>query len=170
MSLDKEKFDYEEELKINTNNLREECMEQPYLLMKYSEAQAGARRVLADAAEEVKVIRSQLIRDCLEKAVDEKLKKPTQSEIEADYRTSQLHKDAKTALIEAEEDVNLLTAAVSAFHTRKDMIVNIIRLLGMNYFAEVQVPGSVQEATANAGATNTREAVREKRRRKSKEE
>lgn len=136
-------MNYEEDLKIDPDQLDVECLNQAEKFFKYSEQLAYADKAAKKAHEKVKVIRSELVKE----AREEGAKNANQEE--AYYRTNRKHKEAKDELIEAEFEKDLLQASVFAFSHRKTMLENLIRLHGQNYFAGPEIPRDLKEFAEN---------------------
>lgn len=128
-------LDIDRDLSIDPDNLDVECLRQPTLFARYAKKEAEAKRRYAQAWENVKVVRSELV---LEAADDKTLKNATQQE--AYYRDNKKHREAKKALVEAEYEMNMASAAVSALHQRKYTLENLAKLMAMEYFAKPAVP------------------------------
>jgi len=150
-----EELDFERDLQIDPDALDVEWLEQPGLYMRYCRASAQAQRKFKHAEQNVKVVRSQLIKEA-EETLDGK---PSAQKIEAYYRDHPRHKEAKEAAIQAEYEANLLQNAVFAFNQRKTSLEELVRLHGMSYFAGPTEPRNLSEATKEALATG-RETAR----------
>lgn len=128
--MDKE---YENDLKIDPDKLDQEWLNQSNLFMKYAEMAAEAKKKMDEAAENVKVVRSVLIKEC-----KYKFKKATAQEVEAYYREDKRHKSAKQKQIQAEFEYNILNNAVFAFHQRKTALENLTKLWVGQYYSSPQ--------------------------------
>jgi hypothetical protein len=143
-----EELDYENDMAIDPDQLDIAALEQSNLAMKYSTAAADFDRAAKHAAERVKVLRSQLVRDvtsdpegCLGKGL-----KATGAVIEAYYRNDEGYKEAKDAVIEAEYQRDLAKAgAVNISYQRKKMIEILAQLLQAQYFCGPSVPRDLSE-------------------------
>lgn len=166
-------LNYEEEIEIDPQALDVEWLDQPRRFLKYSRHEAETKRKLALAHENLKVIRSQLIKEA-----QEVLAKATAPTIEAYYRDHQKHIEAKQQFIDAEYEANIASSAVFAFQQRKMALENLVRLGGMDYFARPTEPRDLpvevdrfkkaREADSEERNTKRAENSRQKRRTRGK--
>jgi len=131
---------YELDIEIDADELDVECLRQASLFGKYSQAEAKAKRHYALAYENVKVIRSDLI-----KLASGNKELGNAQKVEAFYRTHPKHIEAKKELIEAEYEMNIATSAVFAFNQRKSMLENLVKLAMSDYFARPSEPRNIKE-------------------------
>ena len=83
--------DYIEDILIDPEELDMEWLEQPQLFARYGKISVEMKRDTADAEEEVKTIRSELVKE-----VKEEEPSSTMQEVEAFYRTHKRYKKAKS--------------------------------------------------------------------------
>ena len=153
--------DFRKDLEIDPIALDIAIIEQPQLFYRYSKMLADAEKEVKQTHERLKVKRSELIKEanedpdgCLGTGV-----KPTAAPVEAYYRNHQEHKDAKTALIDAEHERDLLNACVFSIRQRKDTLQGLIQLAIMGYFSTPKDPRNLAiELDKRKG---TRGAIRE---------
>lgn len=133
-------YNFDEDLEIDPDNLHIAWINQPGLMMKYAELQAQAKKRMELAHEKVKVTRSDLIKKI-------KLRNPsmTQQQVEASYRKSKEHKNAKKRQIKAEYEYNLLCGAVTAMSHKRTSLENLVRLHGQQYFAGPSMPKTIDK-------------------------
>jgi hypothetical protein len=131
---------YNEEIEIDPDALDVECLRQASLFMKYSQREAREKRNVALATENVKIIRSELIKLA---AGNKDL--GNAQKVEAFYREHPKHKEAKQELIEAEYQLNIATSAVFAFNHRKTMLEKLVQLAMADYFARPSEPRDVRK-------------------------
>lgn len=149
----KEEFDYESDIAIDEDDLFNEWLAHPNLAFKYGKALAKAKKEHSNAWEDLKVARSEIIKD-----YKEDNPKATGPMIEAHYRTHNYHIDAKSVLIEAEYKVNLLQTASDNFnYQRKEALKNLVKLRGQDYY-------SSEDKDFDKEATKQKIANRRKRR------
>jgi len=136
-------MDYELDMQIDPNTLDIEWIEQTSLAMKYGKEFVEAKKVAAQAHENVKVTRARLIKrankkpdKCLGEGI-----KPTDAKVEAYYRNHEDHKTAKQELIEAQYEMDLIEIAKNEISfTRKAALENLVKLYTSNYFAGPELP------------------------------
>lgn len=133
-------LNYEEDLEINPDALDVECLRQPTLFYRYSAHEADCKRTLAEAHEDLKTIRSELI---MEARQDKSIKNAQQ--LEAYYRTDPRYIKVKDKMIQAEYEANMASTAVWAFNTRKAQLENLVKLALADYFARPAEPRNLSE-------------------------
>ncbi len=160
-----EEFNYDRDLEINKNDLRRECSSQPKLLMKYVKEVARQSKEVKFTKETLAKVRSRLTT----KLIKSRDKKPLVSEIEAYIIEHEDYQTTVQNLINLEYEYDILKGTITAFHHRKDMIQETIRLMNMNYFSAVEIPlaadeSGVGEKMKERASTGTREKINKKRR------
>ena len=139
------KLDYAKDMIIDPEALDIENLTQADLEREYIEQLSDLRKEKEYAHEEVKTVRSELIRDAFEdpekccNKVDGK--PPTAPQVEAYYRTHEKYKNAKQELIEAEDAYLVAQDMKDNIHfTRSKAIDNLVRLHAQSYFEGPTVP------------------------------
>lgn len=124
-------YNYNEELKIDVFALHKAAQEQHVLLMKYAEAYAKAKKILAAKERELKVRRAQIGKETRE----------AYAKITADAvkEIIEIHPDVvrlEQEAIDCAYHANLMWSAVEAFKDRKYEISEIIDLYKIGYFSQ----------------------------------
>ena len=133
-------LDFNTDIEIDPSALDVELLRQATLFYKYSKHEAKMKKELAEAQEQVKTIRSELIR---ETADDKTIKNAQQTE--AYYRNDPDYQEAKRKAVEAEYEANMAAAAVWAFNQRKVNLENLVKLALADYFARPNDPRDLQK-------------------------
>lgn len=135
-------MNYEEDMRIEETALDVEWLEQAELAIKYGQIYAEAKKDVAVAEEELKVIRSELIRDANDDPEGTCGKaKPNAGDIEAYYRNHPDHKEAKKELIDLQYELDMAEIAKNEISfTRKLALENLVKLHAQQYFAGPKVP------------------------------
>ncbi len=123
------KFDFENEIFINLDDLHEEWRSHAGKRKKYADEVTHLEKVKQKAHEKVKVVRSQLIKEAKE------AKLSSADLREAFYREHNDHKVAKDNQIEAEYELGMAWNALIAFDDRKYALQDEVKLWIKNYFA-----------------------------------
>jgi len=160
-------FNFEEDRKINFDQLELECDEQPSLLYKYSKEEKRLQKEVSNRHETVKITKSRLVKDFLNTAAEAGNKKPTGTEIESYYRTHPDHIDAKKNLIDAQYDLGIIETGRWSIWQRGQMLENIVKLLKMNYFSRTSKANGFR-ANDNTVTQESRRAVNRRRKRTDK--
>lgn len=135
-------LDYERDCRIDHSALDIEWLKQPDLAMRYCKQYAEAIVDYNNACEHKKTIRSDLIKEanedpeeCIGKA------KPNAADIEAYYRSHEDYKEARKQEIDAEYEMRMAEFAKNEIcFTRKNSLENLVKLLGLQYFATPDSP------------------------------
>jgi hypothetical protein len=154
-------MNYEIDIEIDESALDVELLEQPSLALKYGKHWAEKARELTQAEENVKLIRSKLIKEAHEDPdtyLGEGIK-PTGPVVEAYYREHEDHIQAKEELVEAQYQLNIAEIAKKEISvTRKSSLANLVELHKQQYFAGPSIPRDLIEEKAN------RQALKEEKR------
>jgi hypothetical protein len=135
-------LDYEKDKQIDPLSLDTCWLEQSSIGIKYGKYAAKMKRLAAEAEEDIKIIRSKLVK----MANDNPMKyirkeKPTAIDIEAFYRTHKDHIAAKDAFIQATYDAEVAHSIyMEMSFGRKAALENLVKLYSANYFAGPSVP------------------------------
>lgn len=139
-------MDYEKEMEIDCEALEIEWLDQTALAFKYGKHWADCQKKLELAQENIKLIRSDLIKEANEepnKHLGEGIK-ATGVIVEAYYRNHQRHKDAKTKIIALQFEANVADIAKSEISfTRKAALEHLVTLHGQQYFAGPSIPRDI---------------------------
>ncbi len=163
-------LNYKEDVKIDPTSLELEWLDQAELSVKYGKEWSVLRKKVALLDEQVKVIRSKLIREAWEfpdKCLGQGIK-PADQKVEAYYRTHKKHRKLKQELIEAQEELDLVEVAKNEISfTRKSALENLVKLYISDYFAGPNVPRDLSEVRKNrdqqrSDATSTQVKVKRK--------
>lgn len=130
--------DYADDLSINPDRLSDEWRRQPGLFMRYAEQAALARKKADIAKEALDVTDARLNMEI--RAEYEGGKKPTEDAIKSEVLASVDHRAASRKYLDAKHEADLMSLAVRAFDQRKSALENLVRLFGMEYFADPKQP------------------------------
>jgi hypothetical protein len=136
-------MNYKDDISIDPESLDLEWLRHSNKFMKYSKLKAEAKRDLDKAKEKKKTIRSQLILEARKGGENLIGCKPTDSSVEAWYRTQDEYIEAIEELADAEYEFNILEGAVFAFQNRKTALENLVKLMLAGYFAAPKEPKDV---------------------------
>lgn len=164
-------LNYKEDVKIDPTALELEWLDQAELAVRYGKAWSELRKKVALLDEELKVLRSKLIRKAWE-FPQECLKQPKGSiqTVEAYYRSHKKYQKLKQKWIDAQEELDLVEVAKNEIaFTRKSALENLVKLYGSDYFAGPNVPRNLEEVRKNRDqqrAESTQNQVKVKRKKK----
>lgn len=138
-------LDYSKDSLIDVNSLDIEWLNQPELERKYIQKAAELKKEAKLAHENLKTVRSELIRDA--HADPEKccgVKKATAPQVEAYYRTHEDYIDAKREQIDTEDAAEVANNMKDLIHfTRAKALEELVNLHGQGYFAGPKTPRNI---------------------------
>lgn len=178
-------LDFENDRSIDPDNLHEESVDQPDLMHEYglnyeefSYARDNAKLKMDIAKEELDQIKSQVsleIREDpedfgLKKATDESVKNATLVDDRVITKTTEYF-SAVEEFNKAKHEAGVAYNALRAIEAKKASIENLIRLLGMQYFAQPSEPKDfgtnyVKKAKEDRTKETMKKKVRERRNQK----
>lgn len=166
-------LNYEEDVAIDLDNLHEEWRTHASIRQKYAAEVSYCERVVKQAHENVKVVRSKLIRQC--KKINKGFTAP---QVEGWYREHEKHIKAKDDHIEAEYELSMAWNALKAMDDRKFALENEVELWKRDYFSTPSESRSVEggkkivdmgrdkTTTQSREAVNKTDRVRKRKRKK----
>jgi hypothetical protein len=148
-----ETLDYKQDVVIDPDSLDVEWLDQPERVLDYSLAQSNAnlekdeaKLAVEKAANKLKEVKAEVTLDARNHPGDYNLDKVTDASVEAAVLINRKVKEAKEdyykalrELNEAWHHLNLLISGVKSMEQRKTSLENLVRLLGMQYFAAPNV-------------------------------
>ena len=153
--------DYEQDLHIDDTALDIEWLEQPKLMLKYTEIASSLRRDLDQEKEKLSLARAELDRDIRQDPDNFNIQvKITEAVINGCILEQKKYKEAMTNQIDAQYELNSAKGAVSAVEDRKAALENLVKLFGMGYFAGPKVPRELdygQREVINEGQKEMKE-------------
>lgn len=160
----------EKDIPIDVNALDIESLNQPELEQRYIDRLSELRGIKMEADENVKTIRSELIRQANESPEECCNKpKPNANDIEAYYRTHTDYKEAKEEYIEAFDQYESFKDTKDLIHfTRAQSIENLITLYGQSYFAGPSNPRDLKKIQRERAEERTKRIAKKGMKRKKK--
>jgi len=158
----KEELNYKRDVQINPHKLDKEWIAQPALVIDYNEALAYAKNETDKAKEALEIATANAINMIVKTEEKRPTEKVMDAMITADPAIQKLTQD----LIKARHAEALLVAACRGIDQRGQALSNLVKLHGMNYFAEpeadVRDRATLQEL-GSAGASERVLSARQKR-------
>lgn len=118
------------DISINLTDLDTEMVEHAGLELHYSIQTANARRQYERMKNAVEILEAKIdaqVRETLALAAEETKKKPTEAAIKATVLADSRYSSGQAKLIEAQYIMKLCEATENAFHSRKDMLLEVAR-------------------------------------------
>jgi len=144
-NFDIDEFDIDEDLDIDPNQLDVELLRQPSLFGFYGQLEAQLKKERDEAWENSKITRSRLIQEAWDDPSNIPGGKANAQTVEAYYRNHEDHIEAKEQLNQAEFNLNLLSVAISKVRERRYTLIEMVKLMGMEYFAGPDLPRNLGE-------------------------
>lgn len=140
-------LNFEEDIKIDENELDVELLEQGEIALKYIREATNARKRAKKAEERTKTVRSELINEANEDPENTVGKaKPNAQDIEAYYRNHSRYQQAKKKEIEAQEEADFAEMARwEISYGRRKSLELLVQLHGQAYFAGPPVTRDLHE-------------------------
>ena len=139
--------EYAKDMYIDDSALDVEWLEQPGLMMKYTELQAKARREVDRQKEALSVTRAVLDRKFRRSPENYKIDKVVNETVNSALITHPSYKKAMEDLIEAQYEYQMISGAVASVEQRKSALEGLGRLLAQNYFSGPSVPRDLSNET-----------------------
>lgn len=134
------KLNYERDLAIDETALDLEWLQQPLLMLDYTEAAASARREVDRTKEKLSVLRAELGKKVRKHPEHYDIAKITVDAVEAAIITTEEYSELANDMIDAQYEYQMLQGAVQAVEQRKQALENMTKLLGLQYFASPKAP------------------------------
>lgn len=157
---------FKEDVTIDPRALDVEWLEQPKLMLYYSQLLAQARKETDLAKENLDVTKARIDADVRRnpgKYTDGKLTETATVNL---VTASDEVREAEREFIDAKENQAILQAAVNAIEAKKSALENLVRLLGQQYFAAPREPRDLPQeySLRQQGETRQRDSARDKMR------
>ncbi len=140
-----ERLDFDADIMIDHTALDIEWIRQPDRMRKYALHAAATKRTADLAKERLDVIRAKEDASIRANPSRYGLEKITESAIQNAILLQPIYQEASEALNESRYEHEVALAAVRAMDQRKTALENLVRLLGMSYFAGPQAPRDLSE-------------------------
>ncbi|OQC75323.1 MAG: hypothetical protein BWX44_00054 [Spirochaetes bacterium ADurb.Bin001] len=133
-------LDYEKDMGIDETALDIEWLRQPELMNKYVRYQAEMRKRMDQAKERLDYIKARLEKNIRSNPDEYGLGKVTEGSISSTILCQKEYQDASQVHIKAKFENDVAIAAVKAIDQKKTALENLVKLLGVNYFAGPSAP------------------------------
>lgn len=165
MSNEYKDYDYNQDIEIDKYSLDTECIDQPRKFMKWASLLADALKERDEAKQFLKVTETKISLEIRSDPKSFGLDKITESAVESVVINQKQVVEAGQRLIDAQYNVNILSAAKEAQEQRRSMLENLIKLFLSGYWAEPRIPQKEREEVTSV---STNEQKRELKKRMDK--
>lgn len=138
-------LNYEQDVAIDSDALDLEWLQQPELMRKYAKHMAETKKELDDAKERLDVGKAKIETNIRANPDSFNLAKPTESAIQSALLLQPEYQKLAREYSEAKYEYEIAGAVVRAIDQRKTALENLVRLLGLSYFAGPQSPRDLQQ-------------------------
>lgn len=131
---------FEKDITIDENALDIEWLDQPALVLKYSQYAAKCKQLLDLAKENIDIKRAELDQKIRKNPEKYKIDKVTETAISNAILLDEDFQEIKNEYIDKKYEAEMAQAAVWALQDKKAALENLVRLNGQSYFAGPSVP------------------------------
>lgn len=132
-------MNYKEDIKIDETMLDVECLDQPKIMLRWTEEQAELQREEELAKERLDLLKAELDKDIRSDPDKYEMDKVTEGAINNTIILNPEVKAATQTYINARFENNVAKGVVKSMDQRKQMLEGLIRLHGQQYFAGPKV-------------------------------
>jgi hypothetical protein len=140
-------MNYEDDIKIDRENLDGEFLKQPQLVFQYCKLEADAIQERDKLKEELKITEAALF-----EKIQNSGEKITVSATQAKVDMSDERVKVVAKLIGAEHNLNILQGVIKAFDHRKSALENLVQLWMRDYFSTPKNPKGTDNLQENQRA------------------
>lgn len=159
------KLNYEQDLYIDDSALDLEWLQQPMLMLKYTEAAASARREVDRTKELLGIEKAELDKEIRKNPEKFDIEKITESIVISTIILKPSYKKIQSNLIDCQYEYQMLQGAVQAVEQRKQSLENMTKLLGLQYFAGPKMPRDIPyEVRRKEEKSTSNQSIKFKRR------
>lgn len=137
-------LNYEQDTRIDPDALDVEWLRQADLMFKYAKHAADCKKEVDDAKERLDVEKARIELNIRTDPESFGLPKVTEAGIQSAVLLTKEYKAAVQAYNEAKYEYEISVAAVRAMDQRKTALENLVKLLGVSYFAGPKAPRDLQ--------------------------
>lgn len=130
----------EQNIDPDPDDLKGEWVKQPRMRLQYGDMLADAKRDLSLAKRKLEVVEAELSLAIREHPEDYNLAKVTEASIQVKIKLSKSFQYHSGLLIDAQHDLDVIVAAVSAIDHRKTALGDLVALWLGDYYATPRAP------------------------------
>lgn len=148
-------FNFNEDLKINLDNLHQEWLKQPVLYMQYAEAAALASRAKDETKNKLEVVRAKIDLEIRNDPNKFDLAKITETAINNVILLQSKYQEILEEYHQAKYECDIMIAAIRAFDQRKSALENEVKLWAGAYFSDPKGDREDAEKLKDRASENT---------------
>lgn len=139
-------MNYEKDIKIDPDALDIDSAEQPELMMQYGRHEAEMEKQFESKKQKLDITRAELDSQIRKEPGKFGVEKITESVVSNTIIQQEEYKDAYDKYLEAKFEYSMAKNALRAFSSRDNMLANLAKLHGQQYFAGPSVPRDFVES------------------------
>jgi hypothetical protein len=143
-------MDYEKDTDIDEQALDVEWLQQAHLMRKYTKYASMKKKEMDEAKERLDFGKAQLQREIRNQPSDFGIAKVTEAGIESTVLLQPEYRELKQEYTKAQYEYDVAMGAVRAIDQKKTALENLVRLLGVSYFAGPVVPRDLTQESLKA--------------------
>lgn len=136
----------EQAVRVDEFNLDKDCINLPSDILKFSNAAADARRDVNELKSELEVVQSDLGKKIRKNPGTYGIEKLTESAVSDVVKNLPEYKKALLQLQDAQYELDLANAVVSALEAKRRALAMLVELHGLGYFSNVKVSKEGRDA------------------------
>lgn len=133
-------MNYEQDIEIDGESLDLEWIEQPKMMLKYTQHLANVKRELEECKQALDIAKAEADKKIRTEPEKFGIEKVTEVVVANAILNEKGYKKAYTEFLEAKFEVDMSQGAVNAFEHRKAALENLVKLYGQQYFAGPKAP------------------------------
>lgn len=123
-------------LRVRENQLDRDWLDQPELMQEYCERAADARKRVNEAKDALAVVEAEQKREARLHPSRYGIVKLSNDAVNEAVVLTQPYREASRELIEAQHELELIQASVTALEHKKKALENLVSLWSMSYFSQ----------------------------------
>ena len=138
-------MNYENDIKIDENSLDVEWLQQPKLMLLYSQHSVKMEHRLDYAKNKLDIVKAQLDKEIRMTPSEFDITKVTETVVQNTILTQPRYQDALAEYLEEQYEYNMSKVAIRAFDQKKSALENLVKLYGAQYFAGPSAPRDISK-------------------------
>jgi len=164
-----ENLNYEDDVRIDSDALDVEWLKQADLMRKYAKHAADTKKEMDESKERLETGKAKIEMGIRQDPKAYGLEKVTEGAIQSTIQLQQEYQKLNQDYINAKYENDVAVAVVRAIDQKKTALENLVKLLGVSYFAGPQAPRDLtQEKLNEQGQKQKNKNVKVSRRNKEK--
>ena len=138
-------LNYEKDVSIDEQALDVEWLQQAELMRKYATHAGACKKEMDEAKERLETGKARIEMGIRQDPKEYGLEKVTEGAIQSTIQLQEEYQKLNQNYINAKYEYEVATAAVRAIDQKKTALENLVKLLGVSYFAGPQAPRDLTE-------------------------